>query len=198
MNIPNQIAIPAANDSSENLSYYSKMQIISKKESLPTITSNLFRKPDIQQSFDTKSILNSSNKTVIFNTKRASMHKNKKKCVTILQMRKLKKCNSKYTFRQFLIKSSPVTRQILLFYMRECFILDVYTRRLENKRFLLAKREIFYEIIRNPELLSQDCHFDNNSLKNFCTGAGNFILKNLKKIFECFRQRGIVCKPANK
>ena len=41
---------------------------------------------------------------------------------------------------------------------------------------------MLYQIIEKPEMLNQDCHFNNNILKNFCTGVGNFLLANYLNI----------------
>ena len=109
----------------------------------------------------------------------------KKKKETILhnsQIKKLKQCNSKIQLRRIILKLTPDWKKIIKFYMTECFIHDLYTRRLENKMFLLSKRELLYKLIDNPELLTLDCHFDNNLLKNYCTGIANFVVKHHKDI----------------
>ena len=66
--------------------------------------------------------------------------------------------------------------------MTECFIYDLYIRRLENKMFLLSKREFLFSLIEKPDLLNTDCHFDNNLLKNYCTGIANFIYQHYDDI----------------
>lgn len=98
------------------------------------------------------------------------------------QIQKLKKCNSKVGLRRILLKLPSEWKKIIKFYMTECFIHDLYTRRLENKMFLLSKRELLYRLVDNPELLTMDCHFDNNLLKNYCTGIANFVTKHHKDI----------------
>ena len=98
------------------------------------------------------------------------------------QIRKLKKCNSKIALRRILLKLSPEWKKIIKFYMTDCFINDLYTRRLANKKFLLSKRELLFKVIDSPELLTMDCHFDNNLLKNYCTGIANFVNKHYQDI----------------
>ena len=114
-------------------------------------------------------------------TKRISKKK-EKFSLSCVEIEKLKKCNSKAALRKILIQLTPEWKRIIKFYMTECFIHDLYTRRLENKMFLLSKRELLYRLIDNPELLTMDCHFDNNLLKNFCTGIANFVTKHYSEI----------------
>lgn len=111
--------------------------------------------------------------------------KKRRKRWLIAEIRKLKKCQSKYTLRKFLRGMSSITGRLLRHYVSYCFVMDVCSRRLENKTFLISKRSLFFRIIEEPELLSRDCHFDNNILKNFCTGASNFIQMHLGRIMEC-------------
>ena len=68
--------------------------------------------------------------------------------------------------------------------MSECFLLDIFARKLENKMVLMNKRQFFYNVIDKPDLLSIDCHFDNNILKNFCTGIFNFLTKHTNDILK--------------
>lgn len=111
--------------------------------------------------------------------------KKRRKRWLIAEIRRLKKCQSKYSLRKFLRGMSSITRRLLSHYVSQCFVIDVCSRRLENKTFLISKRRLFFRIVQEPELLSKDCHFDNNILKNFCTGASNFIQMHLGRILEC-------------
>ena len=105
------------------------------------------------------------------------------------EIEKLKKCNSKAALYGILMDLSDEWRDILRFYMNKCFIHDLYTRRLANKMFLLSKRNLLYRLIDTPELLNRDCHFDNNLLKNFCTGVANFVYKHKENILEMMRRQ---------
>lgn len=105
------------------------------------------------------------------------------------RLMELKKCNSKDTLRRILLKLSPESKRMVRFYMTDCFIQDLFTRRLKNKGFLLSKRELLFRAIENPDVLAMDCHFDNNLLKNFCTGVANFILKHSPKIHQAIQLR---------
>ena len=88
----------------------------------------------------------------------------------------LKKCTTKNKLNKILQKNlSQKWKKLIKFYITDCFIFDLYTRKLENKIKLLENREIFYNIIDNPDLLKIDCHFDNNMIKNFCTGLSNYL-----------------------
>lgn len=91
---------------------------------------------------------------------------------------KFKSCTSKKNLQKILFNFTNKAKLILKFYISECFIIDIFNRKIENKRLLMAKRQLFYNIVNNPNILSKDCHFDNNLLKNFCTGASNFIKKH--------------------
>ena len=105
------------------------------------------------------------------------------------RLMELKRCNSKETLRFILLKLSPESKKKIKFYMSRCFIQDLFTRRLKNKMFLLSKRELLYRAIENPDLLTMDCHFDNNLLKNYCTGIANFLLKHKDKLAVILKRR---------
>lgn len=105
------------------------------------------------------------------------------------KMEKLRTCTSKSGLRDFLHYLTPKWKNIIKFYMTECFIFDLYIRRLENKMFLLSKRHFLFSIIEQPDLLTNDCHFDNNLLKNFCTGLANFIYVHYDDILRELNKR---------
>ena len=102
---------------------------------------------------------------------------------------KLKKCNTKNSFKKVLGSLSAEWKQLIKFYLTDCFIFDLYTRKLEDKKHLLSKREVFYTVIENPGFLDLDCHFDNNLVKNFCTGLSNFLRKNYQKMKEVIKEK---------
>ena len=108
---------------------------------------------------------------------------------TPAEIDKLKKCNTKNSFKTVLSSLSPEWKQLIKFYLTDCFIFDLYTRKLEDKKHLLSKREVFYTVIENPGFLDLDCHFDNNLVKNFCTGLSNFLRKNYKKMREVITEK---------
>ena len=93
----------------------------------------------------------------------------------------LKRCSTKASLRAVLVSLSPEWTHMLCYYVSNCFLYDIYSRRLETRSLLLSKQRILYKLICNPDLLNLDCHFDNNVVKNFCCGAANFILKNYEK-----------------
>ena len=100
---------------------------------------------------------------------------------------RLKACTTKNMFKAVLLELSSEWREIIGFYLTDCFVFDLYTRKIENKKHLLSKREILYSVVENPSFLELDCHFDNNLIKNFCTGLANFLKRNLSKIKENIR-----------
>ena len=106
------------------------------------------------------------------------------------ELRKLKKCSTKYALKKFLTRCSGYARGLLLFYMRECFVFDIFTRRLECKKYLMSKRQFLFRIIEDPRVLDSDCHFNNNILKNFCTGIANFLIRHMPRVVACFELRG--------
>lgn len=108
-------------------------------------------------------------------------HKKKKEEVSTF-FKELKKCNSKIGLRKIINSLSPFCHELINFYMTQCFIFDIFTRKLKNKSFLLSKRELLFQIFNEPRLLEMDCHFDNNLLKNFCTGMANFFIKHYDQI----------------
>lgn len=105
------------------------------------------------------------------------------------EIERLRRCTSKANLRRILLSLDAEWKKIIKFYMTECFIYDLYVRRLENKMFLLSKRQLLYTLIDNPELLTTDCHFDNNLLKNYCTGIANFILNHYEDIKMVLERR---------
>ena len=108
-------------------------------------------------------------------------HKKKKREVSTF-LGDLKKCNSKMGLRRIITSLSPLCHQLVEFYMTQCFIFDIFTRKLKNKSFLLSKRELLFKMFKEPRLLEMDCHFDNNLLKNFCTGMANFLARHCQKM----------------
>ena len=81
-----------------------------------------------------------------------------------------------------LLNLSPHWKEIIKFYLTDCFLFDIYSRKMDNKLKLLSKREVLYEVVDDPLLLNFGCHFDNNLVKNFCSGLANFIKLNYTKI----------------
>jgi hypothetical protein len=102
----------------------------------------------------------------------------------LLFLKVLKKCNSKKGLRKIIFGMSEICARMVHFYMTECFIWDIFTRKLKSKSFLLSKRALLFEMFKNPDLLELDCHFDNNLLKNYCTGMANFFLKHLRCVLS--------------
>ena len=157
-----------------------KESIFNKKKMELKIQNN----NDISKNYNEKSeFLNSLNKNESFNVPSTTMNKLR------YQLRKLKKCSTKYSFKNLLIETSLLFKKILIFYMQECFFFDLYSRRLLCKNYLMSRRNLLYRIIENPSALDSDCHFNNNILKNFCKGMANFIIRNLKHILKLFKLR---------
>lgn len=98
------------------------------------------------------------------------------------EVSQIKKCNTKKLFKNLLTSLSDYWKDIIRYYLIHCMIYDIYTRKVEDKIQLLSKREIFYAVVDDPELLDLDCHFDNNLVKNFCNGLANFIKKFFREL----------------
>lgn len=96
----------------------------------------------------------------------------------------LKKCNTKKAFKEVLGKLSTHWKHMIQYYLKDCFIYDIYNRKLECKLQLLAKRETLFAVVADPNLLDSGCHFDNNLVKNFCTGLANFIKRFYSEIVK--------------
>lgn len=90
-------------------------------------------------------------------------------------LQRLRKCSTKKMLRQCLRGMHPANKGVLLAYMRHCFIFDVFTRRVVNRKLLFSKRTFLLECVLEPGNLRRECSFDNNLIKNYCTGAVNFI-----------------------
>ena len=102
--------------------------------------------------------------------------KRKKKLGKINEdLQRLRRCSTKKMLRSCLNSMEEENKAVLVAYMRHCFIFDVFTRRVVNRKLLFAKRAFLLECILDPRNLGRECSFDNNLIKNFCTGAVNFI-----------------------
>lgn len=108
----------------------------------------------------------------------------KKNRIMPIEIKMIKKCTTKKQFIETLKTLNNQWKKLIKFYLTDCFIFDLYTRKIENKLKLLENREIFYAIIENPDMLNIDCHFDNNMVKNYCSGLGNYLKKYHKKMRE--------------
>ena len=100
----------------------------------------------------------------------------------------IKSCNTKKSFMDMLLKLSPLWKEIIKFYLVKCFVYDIYNRKMNDKLKLLAKREVLYEAVDNPLVLNFGCHFDNNLVKNFCSGVANYVKHNYARIVEAIRR----------
>ena len=103
-----------------------------------------------------------------------SKRKKKKKQINSY-FQKLRKCSTKLMLHNCLLNMSPFSKQILDFYLKECFIFDVFSRKVANKAKLFGNRQFFADCLEDPDILHQRFNFDNNLIKNFCIGAVNFI-----------------------
>ena len=100
------------------------------------------------------------------------------------EFRKLKKCNTKYALHRILLRSSDTLRKLILFYIEDCFLFHTHWRKIKCKEYLISQRDLFYQLVKNPEVLDDDCHFNKNIIKNFCNGVGSFLLAHFLKIYN--------------
>ena len=113
-------------------------------------------------------------------------HKVKKKDIkyTPQYIIDLKKCLSKSRFKEILSKGGNKLKDLLKVYQMEYFVCDIYNRKVENKQILLNRKSKLLNVIENPTLLDYDCQFDNNMMKNFCSGFASFYCKNESEIYQ--------------
>ena len=90
-------------------------------------------------------------------------------------LQRLRKCSTKKMLHRCLKAMQESNKDILVAYMQSCFIFDVFTRKVVNRKLLFSKRTFLLQCILDPQNLTKECSFDNNLVKNFCTGAVNFI-----------------------
>ena len=128
-------------------------------------------------------------------SKRNLVHKDK---LIPSEIDQLKHCNTKTSFKTYLLSLTDEWKEIFKFYLTDCFIYDLYSRKIDNKRHILSKREIIYSFIDNPKLLELDCNFDNNFVKNFCTGLANFLQIHLTSIKTALLDTKILKKVYNR
>jgi hypothetical protein len=167
-------------ESKENKSYSFKMNLKRRKRPYFKIIKD---EDDLESENDNSESEEFDPKT-FRNAKKVKTKKISKKKVLkhFPQMENLRKCTSKTGLKKFLRLLTPKWKKIFQFYMTDCFIFDLYIRRLKSKMFLLSKRQFLFSLIENPDLLTADCHFDNNLLKNYCTGLANFIYQHYDEI----------------
>ena len=102
---------------------------------------------------------------------------------------KLKNCASKIELMILIGNLSQFAKDIIKFYMTECFILDVFSRNIIDKHQLFAKRQFFYDMIDDPKILENMIFYNNNIIKNFCCGCMNFIEKYFYDIEYQFKKK---------
>ena len=104
--------------------------------------------------FDIENNTNDSNKkknndTIMENIEQSIITKVKSKKTKKIKKRKnlllneiqdLKMCQSKVHFEEFLINSSESMKRLLRFYIQECFIFHIFSRKLKNPSPLLTLR----------------------------------------------------------
>ena len=106
-------------------------------------------------------------------------------------LQRLRKCSTKKMLKKCLYAMTEKNKGILKAYMQYCFIYDVFTRRVVNRKLLFSKRTFLLECIVEPKNLSKECSFDNNLIKNYCTGAVNFISRFFAEL-EVLRDNNII------
>lgn len=98
------------------------------------------------------------------------------------ELTELRKCCSKSRFRDFLMCVNSKWKLIFKYYVQELFVMDIYTRRMNNRINLLNKQQFFYNCIEDPNHIYQVNFMTHNIIKNFCTGMANFVSKRLTEI----------------
>lgn len=109
--------------------------------------------------------------------------KTKKKIVREMgQLNELRDCISKHHLRLILKKLEPKWKFLMKLYLNKYLISDLYSRKLENTSIILTSRKTLIRSIEDPDLLEEDCHFDNNTVKNFSKGFVIFYTKHLDEL----------------
>lgn len=112
-------------------------------------------------------------------------------------LQRLRKCSTKKMLCKCLRAMQRTNKGILVAYMRHCFIFDVFTRRVVNRKLLFSKRTFLLECILDPANLNKECSFDNNLIKNFCTGAVNFISRFFAELEVLRDNQSFLLRTAN-
>ena len=108
--------------------------------------------------------------------------KKKAKTNSPAAIKDLRNCLSKSKFKEILETKESRWRLLLKMYLKDYFVSDIYNRRVENKKILLNRKSKLLRVIENPKELDYDCQFDNNMMKNFCTGFANFYERNKEEM----------------
>jgi hypothetical protein len=84
--------------------------------------------------------------------------------------------HSKWEFREVLLKLPTRYKSFLKMYICKWFVEHLHLRPIKNIPEYLSKRQVLYEVIDEPNLLTRKRSFPNNLVKNFCRGVINFIV----------------------
>ena len=105
---------------------------------------------------------------------------NRKKRRQILRkyptLQKLKKCISKTQFKLILLNLSPDWKKFLRFYMKDCFIFHLFVRQIKDNKLLMLYRQVLFDALDHPELITKELPFTSNLIKNFSKGILNFVV----------------------
>lgn len=112
-----------------------------------------------------------------------------KENLTSLDFFKLKTCKTKKCLFELLMEMNLEEREILLFYTRNCFIHDMFTRTYKIRQILFPKREKILNCIENPKNLLMNCKFDKDLIRYFITGFLSFFVRHEYKLRQLSRRR---------
>ena len=113
-------------------------------------------------------------------------------------LNQLKNCSSKKELIYHITILSDKAKEFIKFYITECFFLDLFSRNIKNKKSILSKRQLFYDMLDGPEILNEVNFHNNNIIKNFCNGCMNFISQHFYDIEYQFRKNKIETKKNKK
>lgn len=119
--------------------------------------------------------------------KREVLKKKKKLVEEMGQLNELRACISKHHLKLILQKLEPKWKFLLEHYLTYHLVSDLYSRKLTSTSVILTSRNVLLKSLKDPEVLEEDCHFDNNTVKNFSKGFVIFYTKymdELDKIYE--------------
>ena len=107
----------------------------------------------------------------------------------LIQIRKLKLCKSPTQLQQLLVRLTPRWRNILKFYMTECFIFDFHAQSWQKNKLLLSKRDLFYNAIDDPALLLRPAKFGSDFVPLYCTRIADFVTAHHHDICTVLEKR---------
>ena len=99
-------------------------------------------------------------------------------------LEQLSSCKDKENLKILLQGLLPIQKQLLVFYLTQCFIIDIYNRQLKHRMALLAARETLYSAIFDPTKIASHLQWTNVLVSYFTEQLIIFIKAHSTSIWQ--------------